>query len=153
MTDGTEIEILVVDDYPLVRRSVSRLLSSESSLKVVGQAADGIEALQQIRALQPTVVVMDIKMPELDGLEVARRVQELALPVAILFLSLHNSTQSIRKALQYGARGYVLKRFAGQELIAAVRTVARGEIYLGSGLESDAEKDEQDLGGRPKGGR
>jgi DNA-binding NarL/FixJ family response regulator len=143
MIDDAEIEILVVDDYSLVRRSVSRLLSSASSLKVVGQAADGREALQQIQTLRPTVVVMDIKMPEMDGLEVARRVQEQELPVMILFLTLHNSVQSIRKALQHGARGYVLKRFAGQELIAAVRKVARGEIYLGHGLESDAKEDEQ----------
>jgi DNA-binding NarL/FixJ family response regulator len=142
MTDDAEIEILVVDDYPLVRRSVSRLLGSASSLTVVGQAANGREALQQIQRLQPAVVVMDIKMPEMDGLEVARRVQEQELPVAILFLTLHNSVQSIREALQHGARGYVLKRFAGQELIRAVRKVARGEVYLGSGLESDATQDE-----------
>jgi DNA-binding NarL/FixJ family response regulator len=135
--DGTQIEIVVADDHPLVRRSVSEMLANRPSLAVVGEAADGGEALALAEELHPDVVIMDISMPVMDGLEATRRISALGLPVAVLILTLDNNAQSIRRALQNGARGYVLKRFAGQDLVDAVRDVVRGEIFLGRGVEAD----------------
>ncbi len=124
------IRILIADDHGVLRAGLRSLLSSEPEFQVVGEAADGREAARLARELRPTVVVMDLSMPGMDGMEATRAIKSAAPEVHVLALTVHESDEYFFRVLQAGASGYVLKRAAAGELLSAIRSVARGEVFL-----------------------
>ena len=126
----TPIRVLLADDHALIRAGVRSLLASLEGIVVVAEAADGIEALDRIAALQPDVALIDIAMPGLDGLEVAARVTRDQPRTRVIILSMHLDEEYVRQAMQVGATGYLLKDLGTSELELAIRAVARGETYL-----------------------
>ncbi|MCX7866728.1 response regulator [Limisphaera sp. VF-2] len=129
MTSGP-IRILVVDDHPVVRRGIRSCLQRQPGLVVVGEAADGKEALELIPAVQPDVVLTDLDMPRMDGLALTEAVRRQFPDVKVLILSMHANTEYILRILQSGARGYVSKEADPQELLQAIQAVYRGESFF-----------------------
>jgi DNA-binding NarL/FixJ family response regulator len=128
------IKVLLADDHGVLRDGVQRLLESNADMKVIAAVDDGREAVDQAVALQPDVVVMDVTMPGMNGLEATRRIAERAPATGVVILSMHSSAEMVRAALDAGARGYLLKESAGDEVVKAVRAVAAGRRFLGAGL-------------------
>jgi DNA-binding NarL/FixJ family response regulator len=126
----TPIRVLLADDHTLVRAGIQGLLQGLPGVEVVGEAGDGQEALRLAEALRPDVVLMDVGMPGLNGLEVAGRLATLDASIRIIILSMHTSEEYVLRALRAGCAGYLLKASAVAELEVAVRAVARGESYL-----------------------
>ena len=124
------IRLLLADDHPVVRVGLRTLLEIEPDLRVVGEASTGAEAVELVAKLCPDVVVMDISMPEMDGLEATRRVRAAYQRVHVLILTVHAQERYLFPVLKAGASGYVLKSTIDTELIEAIRTVARGEAFL-----------------------
>ena len=124
------IRVLLVDDHVLVRAGIRSLVEKIPDMEVVGEAADGREALVLVRALQPAVVLMDIGMAGLNGLEATLRVGREFPDARVIILSMHVNEEYVAQALRAGAAGYLLKESATTELESAIRTVNRGEIYL-----------------------
>jgi two-component system response regulator NreC len=122
--------ILLADDHSVVRRGFRLILESQTDLEVVGEASNGREAVQLAEDLQPDVVVMDVSMPELNGIEATRRISEVAMRTRVLALSMHKDAVYVREILRAGAKGYLLKDAADHDLLSAVRAVSRGEGYL-----------------------
>ena len=123
----TKIRVLVADDHPLAREGLRNLLEKAAGIEVVGEASDGFEALKLVDELSPDVLMLDMEMPGLEGLEVAQRLQEVGSSVRILALSAHNDKEYIKGLLSNGAVGYLTKGETPQNLVEAVRGVARGE--------------------------
>ena len=126
---GPILRILVVDDHDSVRRGICALFRTQPYFEVVCEAADGIEAVTKAEKLQPDVIVLDITMPRMGGFEAARRIGKVAPSAEIVFLSQHDSVESVRQGLRYG-RAYVVKSDAAEELIAAVRAVSEKKHYV-----------------------
>lgn len=131
-----KIRILIADDHTLVRRGIRALLEHADGIEVVGEAENGQEALALVKRLQPDVVVMDISMPELDGIKATEEIQALGISTRVIILSMYANVDLVKQALQNGASGYVLKRSATEELLQAVRTAQAGKIYLSTLLDS-----------------
>ena len=129
--DGlTPIRVLIADDHTIMRQGLHALLGAQPDIQVVGEAGDGAEAVRLAYELRPTIVVMDITMPVMDGLTATRAIKRDAPEVHILTLTMHENDEYFFRALQAGASGYVLKQAAASDLIAAIRAVARGEVFL-----------------------
>jgi two-component system response regulator NreC len=126
----TKIRLLVVDDHPVVRAGLCTLLNSQPDLEVVGEAAEGGTAIECVSELCPDVVVMDITMEGVGGLAATREITERYPESKVLVLTVHNSVEYLRQALDAGATGYVLKQAADTELAVAIRAVQRGEVYV-----------------------
>jgi len=124
------VRVILVDDHTLVRAGIRALLEKLPGVKVTGEAGDGREALDLVRIQTPEVVLMDIAMPGLNGLEATERMASEFPAVRILLLSMHGNEEYVLRALKAGAVGYLLKKAATAELEAALRQVVRGEIYL-----------------------
>ena len=124
------IRIVIVDDQPLIRGGISALLSRYSDLSIVGEAADGSEAAELVKRLDPDVVLMDIVMPQLDGISAARQLRSNGCRAQILMLTTLHDEHQAREALAAGARGYLLKDVDHRVLADAVRAVAAGGVYL-----------------------
>jgi DNA-binding NarL/FixJ family response regulator len=124
------IRVLLVDDHGIVRDGLRAMLSLNQEIEVVGEAADGREAINQTRSCAPNVVVMDIAMPGMDGLQATKRLARDFPEVQVLVLSQHDNERYILPVLQAGASGYVLKRSVGAELVEAIRTVHKGDSWL-----------------------
>ncbi|MFN7542034.1 MAG: response regulator [Acidobacteriota bacterium] len=122
--------ILLADDHAVVRNGFRMILSAQEDLEVVGEAANGREAVVMAASLQPDVIVMDVTMPELNGIEAARRVCENSPRTRVLALSMHKDAVYVREILRAGAKGYLLKDSSENDLLGAVRAIARGEGYL-----------------------
>jgi len=129
-----EIRILIADDHPIVRKGLRLSVEEDSGLKVVGEAADGQAALDLIRKLRPQIAVLDIDMPKLDGLAVAREIARQKLETRIIFLTFHADEELFRSAMELGSKGYILKDSASQEIVAGVRAVASGRPYISSAI-------------------
>jgi two-component system response regulator NreC len=130
MNGGRKIRILIADDHPVLRRGLRALIEEEPDMEVVGEAGNGLEAVQLAERLRPDVVIMDISMPELDGLEATRRIRERSPSTYILILTVHAHERYLFPVLKAGASGYVRKTAADEELIKAIRVVARGDVFL-----------------------
>jgi DNA-binding NarL/FixJ family response regulator len=128
------IKVVLADDYPVVRRGLKASIEEEALLKVVAEAADGEEALRLIRTLGPQLAVLDIDMPRLDGLGVVKEMTRLKLATRAIILSFHNDEDMFRAALAAGAKGYLLKESAMEEIVGAIQTVLAGKVYLSSAI-------------------
>ncbi len=124
------VRILLADDHGVLRAGLRALLDAEPDLTVIGEAATGEEAVEQARALRPDVVVMDLSMPGIGGLEATRRIAALELGIRILVLTVHAEQEYLLPVLEAGGSGYVTKTSADEDLIEAIRTVARGDVFL-----------------------
>lgn len=122
--------LLLVDDHDVVRTGLQMLLDSESDVEIVATAATGEEALEQIEAAKPDVVVMDIGLPDFSGIEATRRIKDRSPETAVVALTIHEDEEYFFKMLDAGASGYVPKRAAPEELLTAVAAAAKGEVYL-----------------------
>lgn len=125
-----QIRVLIADDHIIVRSGVRLLLEAEADIRVIGEALDGNEVLAMAESLHPDVVLMDIAMPGMDGLEATRRLKDRWPDVQVLVLTMHRSDEYFFEMLKNGASGYVLKGADPSELIKAVRVVAKGEVFL-----------------------
>lgn len=126
----TEIRLLVVDDHAVVRQGICTLLEDEPGIVIVGEAAEGQEALQKIEALHPTIVLLDLTMPGLSGLETSRRITAQHPAVRPLIFSMHNNQDYMVSAVENGAWGFLLKDMGKEEILRALRAVAGGEKYF-----------------------
>lgn len=125
-----KIRVLVADDHAIVREGVRMILARENDIEVVGEAGDGQQALEQVGKLRPQVVIMDISMPAMGGIEATQRIRAQYADVQVLALTMHEDETYVFQLLRAGAAGYVLKRAAAQDLVQAVRAAARGEAFL-----------------------
>ena len=135
------IRVLLADDHTIVRDGLRALLEAERDIQVVGDAADGRDAVRQTAQHCPDVVLVDIAMPELNGIEASRQIREVCPSAQVIILSMHSTAEHIFQALHAGARGYLLKESAGKEVIAAVRAVHAGRRYLSQKISSQALDD------------
>lgn len=126
----SKIRVLLVDDHMVVRIGLRALIDSEPDMQVAGEAGNGVEAIAQAQALRPDVIVMDIAMPEMDGLEATRRIRRACLGTPVLILTVHAQEKYLFPVLKAGGAGYVLKSTVDTELLDAIRTVARGGAFL-----------------------
>ena len=125
-----EIRVVIADDHPVVRRGLRQTIEGDPILKVLAEAGDGQAALAQIRELKPAIAVLDVDMPQLDGLGVAREIRKKRLPVEIVFLTIHDEEDLFHAAMDLGSKGYLLKDSALTEIVQALRAVAEGNYYV-----------------------
>lgn len=125
-----EVTVLIVDDHPLLRHGLHDVIARNPRFKIVGEASDGEAALQQMACLKPQIVILDIDMPRLNGLETIRAVRQLPFPVKVVILTMYNEEDMFNAAMDLGAKAYVLKENAANEIIAALEKVDRGETFL-----------------------
>jgi two-component system response regulator NreC len=124
------IKVLIADDHAIVRTGLRALLTSEPSLRLVGEATGGYEAIEMVSDTQPDILVLDVSMPDLDGIAVTKKLKPLYPDLKILILTLHKDDALLREALKSGAAGYILKQAAESELISAIQIVMRGDMYV-----------------------
>ena len=124
------IKLLLVDDHPVVRRGIISCLAHQARLMIVGEAADGIEAVRKARELSPDIILMDIDMPHMDGLAVTEVLRKEMPNVKVLILSMYSTTDYVLRIIQSGARGYILKEATPEELLKAIETVDAGESFF-----------------------
>jgi DNA-binding NarL/FixJ family response regulator len=132
--ETSSVRVLVVDDFELFRRFICSTLEKRPELQIVGEAWDGLEAVRKAEELQPDLIVLDIGLPTLNGIEAARQIRKLSPQSKILFVSQETSTDVVQDALGLGALGYVAKTNAGIELLAAVDAVSQGGQFVSAGL-------------------
>jgi len=130
MTDVAPIRVLIADDHPVVRDGLRGMLAGEPDLEVVGEAGDGIEVLANVDTLRPDVILMDLRMPGMGGVDAIRALTERRSPARVLVLTTYDSDRDVVPALGAGATGYLLKDAPRAELVRAIRAAARGEVVL-----------------------
>jgi DNA-binding NarL/FixJ family response regulator len=131
----SSIRVLVVDDYAPFRRFVCSMLESRPDLQLIGEASDGLEAVEKAQALKPDLILLDINLPSLNGIEAARRISRLIPAAAILFVSQICDEDVVQEALSNGAMGYVWKQKAGIDLLPAVESALQGTRFVSSGIQ------------------
>jgi DNA-binding NarL/FixJ family response regulator len=129
-----ETKIVIADDHPIVRQGLRQTIEREADFKVVGEAGDGLTAIDLIKTSAPAVAILDIDMPKLDGFAVARAVKEQGLAVEIIFLTVHAEEDFFKEALSLGAKGYVLKDSAVTDIVGSIRAVLNGQYYSSPAL-------------------
>ncbi|HEY3453939.1 MAG TPA: response regulator transcription factor [Bryobacteraceae bacterium] len=140
-----EITVLLADDHGLVRRGFRRILEDDEGMKVVGEASNGVEAIRMAYELKPKVVVMDLSMPELDGVQATKEIVKHLPGTEVLILSMHADDNYVRNALDAGAKGYLLKSSIDVDLVGAIRSVAEGKRFMGNGLRYAARGQDDEL--------
>jgi DNA-binding NarL/FixJ family response regulator len=131
-----KIRILLADDHTILRAGLKMMLNAQSDMEVVGEAQDGNQAVQEAQRLQPDVVLMDITMPEVNGIEATRHIKRMLPDVRILVLTMHEHDEYVFQALRAGASGYMLKEAADTELITAIHVIKSGQFYLSPTAQS-----------------
>jgi DNA-binding NarL/FixJ family response regulator len=139
------ITVLLADDHSLVRRGFRRILEDEEDMQVVGEASNGVEAIRTAYELKPKVVVMDLSMPELDGVQATKEIVKHLPGTEVLILSMHADDNYVRNALDAGAKGYLLKSGIDVDLVGAIKAVAEGKRFIGSGLKYVAQEQEDEI--------
>lgn len=130
------IHILLVEDHAMVRAGLRALLERAGDIKIVGEASNGQEAIEMTMTLKPDLLVMDIMMPRLNGIQAAEQIRALKLPTSILLLSMYSDEGLIHQAMHSGVKGFVLKTSVSEELLQAIHAVARGETFLSKSVSS-----------------
>lgn len=133
--------VVIVDDHPLVREGLRARLSQVVGLELVDEAGDAAEAFEAVARAQPDLVLMDVGMKQINGIELTSRLRERHPGLQVLMLSMYDNPEFVHRALAAGARGYVLKEAPAEEIIRAIRSVASGEIFLGQGLAGRPTRD------------
>jgi DNA-binding NarL/FixJ family response regulator len=136
-------KILIVDDHEVVRQGIRTILKSRADWEVCGEANNGTEAIAAVMALSPDVIILDITMPDMSGLEAALRIAKLGLSCRVLIFTMHESKRLINDVREVGARGYVLKSQAARNLIVAVDTLLAGGTFFGSDVRSEPKEDDE----------
>lgn len=136
-----KIRILIADDHAVVRDGLRMIIEANDGFVVVGTAINGHDAVDKVEALRPDVVLMDIAMPELNGIEASRLITERFPSTRIIILSMHHTREHLYRSLHVGVQGYLLKESAGSEVVKAVRAVANGQRYLGKGIDEMVDLD------------
>ena len=131
----SSLRVLVVDDFEAFRRVVASILQKQPELQIICEVSDGLEAVQRAEELQPDLILLDIGLPNLNGIEAANRIRQVAPDSPIIFLTQNKDKYTVRAALNSGARGYVLKTDAGSELLTAVAGVLDGDDFVSSGIK------------------
>jgi len=142
----TEISVLLVDDHSLVRKGFRRILDDDPEIRVIGEAADGTEAVKLAQELKPRVIVMDMAMPGLNGMQASIEILKVLPNTAILMLSMYSEENYVRNALEAGAKGYILKNAMDIDLAAAIKQVAAGQRVIAPGLLSSTPEPDPDDG-------
>ena len=135
-----EISIIIADDHPLLRQALRNVLEKQTDFKIIAEAADGEEAIKLATELAPNVVIMDISMPKVDGLEATRQIKEKCPDIAILILTVYDDSEHILAVLEAGASGYLTKSVFGKEVIHAIHGVAAGETVLSAAISQQVIK-------------
>jgi len=135
------IRVLIADDHAIVRTGLRTLLKTEPTMELVGEATGGYEAIELVEKTRPDVLVLDLSMPDLDGIAVTRRTKSQFPEVQILILTIHADEGLLREAMKAGASGYVLKRAAEAELISAIHIILRGDLYVDPSMMRDLLSD------------
>lgn len=139
------ISIVLADDHPLTRAGLAALINEEEGLNLLGEASDGKQAWEMIEKLRPDVALLDIRMPEMDGITVARKVKDAKLPTKVIMLTAYNAQPYIVAALSAGARGFIVKTSAVMELTQALQSVIGGGIYLDSAIANSVDSASNEL--------
>ena len=139
------ITIVLADDHPLTRAGLAACIGEEDGLKLLGEASDGKQALELIEQLRPDVALLDIRMPEMDGITVARKVKDEKLPTKVIMLTAYDAQPYIVAALSAGARGFIVKTSAVMELTQALQTVIGGGIYLDSCIADSVDSGKKSM--------
>jgi DNA-binding NarL/FixJ family response regulator len=126
----SQVRILIADDHEVVRRGLRTLLETQPNWVIAGEAITGQQAVEEVKRLSPDLVIMDITMPEMNGLEATRQICKIAPDTQVLILSIHENEQLVHEVLEAGARGYVLKSDAGRDLIAAVESLCQHKLFF-----------------------
>ncbi|MEJ0089974.1 MAG: response regulator transcription factor [Limisphaerales bacterium] len=129
-----KVKVLIVDDHPLFRSGLRQVVESDSTLEIVGEAGDGELAVKLIQEIKPDIAILDVNLPGLNGLEIARKLQDKRLATRIIILTMHKDEETCNRALDIGAKGFVLKENAVEEILKAIAAVAAGEHYLSSSI-------------------
>lgn len=129
-----KVKILLVEDHAVMRQGLKALLAEEADIEVVGEASHGREAVQQVSAVRPDLILMDVSMPQLNGIEATRQIRGLQPEVKIVVLSMYANEEYVFQMLQAGASGYVLKQADSAEVLAAIRAAMAGDSFLSSGI-------------------
>jgi two-component system, NarL family, response regulator NreC len=124
------IRVLIADDHAVVRTGLRALISAETTFSLVGEASGGVEAVELTRQLQPDVLVLDLSMPDLDGISVTKRIKKEFEKIHLLILTVHEDEALVKEAIRSGASGYIIKNAAEAELIAAIKIIMRGDMYV-----------------------
>jgi DNA-binding NarL/FixJ family response regulator len=128
------LRIFLADDHTVMREGLKSLVNAQADMNVIGEADNGRATLQRVRELQPDVIILDVSMPDLNGIQVTERLRRTCQNVTVLVLTAHDDNGYLRQLLEVGASGYVLKKAAAEELINAIRVVAAGGVYLDPSL-------------------
>jgi DNA-binding NarL/FixJ family response regulator len=145
------IRVIVADDHHLVREGIRALIEKADDLQVVGEAVDGQEAVELVERLAPDVLVMDIAMPRLNGIQAIERIRAAGSPARIVMLSMYSDDILVRQALQLGARGFLLKASVSEELLLAIRAASRGAVYLSPAISETVIADVSTVPPSPRG--
>ncbi len=124
------LKVVIADDHQLVRQGLRALLENNRDVEVIGEAGTGYEAVERVESLKPDVIVMDLSMPQLDGVQAASRILELDVPTQVVIVSMHADTTIIHNLVPRGIKGYLLKNALADELILAIRSASAGKLYL-----------------------
>lgn len=147
MSVGTRIRVLLADDHTIVREGLRSLLASHDDVEVVGEAADGREAVRLAEELKPDVVVMDLTMPSLNGVDATEQIRRRRPETRVLILSMHSGEEHVRPAIRAGASGFLVKGSGLSDLLAATRAVAAGDAFFSPGVAKIVLKDAREGGG------
>ncbi|MCX7984236.1 MAG: response regulator transcription factor [Bacteroidetes bacterium] len=130
------IKVLIADDHPIFRKGLRQAIESDRSLVIVGEAGDGIEAYRLIEELRPDVAVLDIEMPGMTGLDIAKKIQKLSVAVDVIFLTMYKDEDMFNEALDLGVKGYVLKENTVEDIVNCIKVVAKGKYFLSPSISS-----------------
>jgi DNA-binding NarL/FixJ family response regulator len=136
----SEVKLLIVDDHPVFRRGLRDIIEEYSKFQVVGEASDGEAALRLISELKPDIAIVDIDMPRLNGLKMVRAVQEMNLPVAVVFLTMYNELDVFDAAIKLGVKGYILKENAAEDIVVALDKVVHGGNFISPSMYEKSQQ-------------
>ena len=136
MKSNDTTTVIIADDHPIFRKGLVEVLKEDPKIKLLAEASDGATALQKIRDLKPQAAVLDLDMPQMNGLQVAKKVSELRLPVALVMLTMYKEERLFNEAMNTGILGFILKENAASELLGCIRTVVTGEPFISPSLSS-----------------